>query len=380
MPDLNEFLNSLWSGARPWAESLLILAAGATAGFIARIVIGIVSKHAFSDVFLVASLRRRLLGVLGWFLPLLGVYLALPAATHANEAGWPRPLLVTLLIAGMGLLLVRLVYVLEDALLHRVQLDVADNLRARKIHTQFRILRRVLALTIWLLAGAAILLQFDGFRQFGRGLLASAGIASLVIGFAAQRTLGNLIAGFQIAVTQPIRLDDVVVVENEWGRIEEITLTYVVVKIWDERRLVLPIIYFLEKPFTNWTRTTSEILGTVFLHVDYRVPLDALRERLKELVDGHPDWDGRVAEIVAFEARPTTLEIRALVSSRESGAGWRLRCHVREGLVTFLQQNYPDSLPRYRAEVAGLRAGEPQANSDGPAAGPNAPTGAEQTP
>lgn len=364
MTELDDLLTSLWSAARPFAESVLVLAAGATAGFIARIAVGMVSKHAFSGVMLMTSLRRRLLGVLGWFLPLLGVYLALPAAPHAAEAAWLRPLLVSLLIAGMGLLLVRLVYVLEDALLHRVQLDVADNLRARKIHTQFRILRRVLALAIWLLTGAAILLQFDGFRQFGRGLLASAGIASLVIGFAAQRTLGNLIAGFQIAVTQPIRLDDVVVVENEWGRIEEITLTYVVVKIWDERRLVLPIIYFLEKPFTNWTRSTSEILGTVFLHVDYRVPLDALRTRLKELVDGHPDWDGRVAEIVAFEARPTTLEIRALVSARESGAGWRLRCDVREGLVTFLQQNYPESLPRFRAEVAQFEAADEKAPAD----------------
>ena len=234
-----------------------------------------------------------------------------------------------------------------------MQMDVTDNLRARKFHTQFRILRQVLTLLIWLLAGSAILLQFDGFRQFGRGLLASAGIASLVIGFAAQRTLGNLIAGFQIAITQPIRLDDVVVVENEWGRIEEITLTYVVVKIWDERRLVLPISYFLEKPFTNWTRQTSEILGTVFLHVDYSVPLDALRAELDKLVKDHEDWDGRVSEIVAFESRPTTLEIRALVSSRDSGAAWRLRCHVREGLVTFLQKNYPTARPRFRAELSG---------------------------
>jgi small-conductance mechanosensitive channel len=174
-----------------------------------------------------------------------------------------------------------------------------------------------------------------------------------VLGFAAQRTLGNLIAGFQIAITQPIRLDDVVVVENEWGRIEEITLTYVVVQIWDDRRLVLPISYFLEKPFTNWTRRTAEILGTVFLHVDYSVPIDALRGELDDLVRDHEDWDGRVAEIVAFESRPTTLEIRALVSARDSPAAWRLRCDVREGLVTFLQRNYPTALPRFRAEVSG---------------------------
>ncbi|MEJ2515942.1 MAG: mechanosensitive ion channel [Gammaproteobacteria bacterium] len=231
---------------------------------------------------------------------------------------------------------------------------MADNLRARKFLTQFRIIRRVLTLIIVVLTGAAILLQFDGFRQFGQGLLASAGIASIVLGFAAQRTLGNLIAGFQIAITQPIRLDDVVVVEGEWGRIEEITLTYVVVKIWDERRLILPISYFLEKPFTNWTRTTSQILGTVYLHVDYTVPIDALRKELDRLLEDEEDWDGRVKEVIAFETRPTTLELRALVSARDSGTAWQLRCKVREGLVSFLQREYPDALPRFRGQVSGF--------------------------
>jgi small-conductance mechanosensitive channel len=364
MTDSTDILASLWAGARPWAESLGILAIGAVAGFAALLVARLALRHGLErrNPLLAGSLRDRCSGTLAWFLPLLGIYLVLPASGPAANQDWLAPLLVSLLILGFGLLLVRLVRVLEDQLRERVQMEVADNLRARKIHTQFRILRQVLTLIIWILAGSAVLLQFDGFRQFGRGLLASAGIASLVIGFAAQRTLGNLIAGFQIAITQPIRLDDVVVVENEWGRIEEITLTYVVVKIWDDRRLVLPISYFLEKPFTNWTRRTAEILGTVFLHVDYSVPLDALRTKLGELVQDHPDWDERVAEIVAFESRPTTLEIRALVSARDSGAAWRLRCHVREGLVTFLQQDYPTALPRFRAEVGAAAAamgGEP---------------------
>lgn len=355
MTDSPDILASLWSGLRPWAESLVVLSLGAVAGLLAVFVARLILRLGLQkrNPVLADSLRVRCGGVLSIFLPLLGVYLALPLSGSAAEQPWLRPLLVSLLIFGIGLLLVRLVRVLEDVLTLRVQMEVEDNLRARKFHTQFRILRQVLSLLIWLLAGSAILLQFDGFRQFGRGLLASAGIASLVIGFAAQRTLGNLIAGFQIAITQPIRLDDVVVVENEWGRIEEITLTYVVVRIWDERRLVLPISYFLEKPFTNWTRTSSQILGTVFLHVDYSVPLDALRTRLKELVENHEDWDERAAEIVAFEARPTTLEVRALVSARDSGAAWRLRCHVREGLVSFLQQTYPHALPRFRAEFAG---------------------------
>jgi small-conductance mechanosensitive channel len=348
-----EIFASLWAELRPWAESLWVLTVGVAAGFAVLVVARLVLRHGLArrNPALAESLRARLSGPMGWFLPLLGLYLVLPAAGPAAQQAWLTPLLVTLLIAGIGLLLVRLVRVLEDQLRDRLRMEVADNLRARKIHTQFRILRQVLTLVIWILAGSAILLQFDGFRQFGRGLLASAGIASIVIGFAAQRTLGNLIAGFQIAITQPIRLDDVVVVENEWGRVEEITLTYVVVKIWDDRRLVLPISYFLEHPFTNWTRRTAEILGTVFLHVDYSVPLDALREELGRLVKDHEDWDGRVAEIVAFESRPTTLEIRALVSARDSGAAWRLRCHVREGLVTYLQQNHPTALPRFRAEL-----------------------------
>lgn len=354
MSDSPDILSSLWTGAQPWAESLVVLGGGAALGLVALVVARLLLRHGVrrGNPALADSLKARCAGVLAWVLPLLGIFLAVPVSGPAAEQPWLRPLLVSMLIFGIGMLLVRFVRVLEDMLRERVQIDVADNLRARKIHTQFRILRQVLALVIWILAGSAILLQFDAFRQFGRGLLASAGIASIVIGFAAQRTLGNLIAGFQIAITQPIRLDDVVVVENEWGRIEEITLTYVIVKIWDDRRLVLPISYFLEKPFTNWTRRTAEVLGTVFLHVDYSVPLEALRGKLDELVKDHPDWDGRVVEIVAFESRPTTLEIRALVSAADSGAAWRLRCHVREGLVTFLQQEYPTALPRFRAELA----------------------------
>ncbi|NGP53746.1 mechanosensitive ion channel domain-containing protein [Thioalkalivibrio sp. XN8] len=350
MQETADIVDVAWQAVRPWAEGLGILGIGAAAGLLAAFAVRLALNLVLArrDPALADSLRRRCMGVLASFLPLLGIYLALPATDRLVEIPWLHAVLVSLLVFHAGFLLVRLVRVLEDALGRRLQMDVADNLQARKFHTQFRILRQVLTLIIWLLTGAAILLQFDGFRQFGQGLLASAGIASLVIGFAAQRTLGNLIAGFQIALTQPIRLDDVVVVENEWGRIEEITLTYVVVKIWDERRLVLPISYFLENPFTNWTRSSAEILGTVFLHVDYTVPVDALRAELERLVRGHEDWDERVAEIIAFEARPTTYELRALVSARDSGAAWRLRCHVREGLVSFLQREYPEALPRFR--------------------------------
>jgi small-conductance mechanosensitive channel len=353
MTDSPDIFSSFWTGTKPWVERLMALGAGATLGLALTFIVdlafrfGVRRRHPVLADSLIAHCGR----VLAWLLPLVGVYLALPYAAPAGAQPGVAPLLVSVIMFGIGVLLVRLTRVLEDVLGRHVLMDVADNLRARKFHTQFRILRQVLMLIIWVLVFSAILLQFEGFRQFGRGLLASAGIASIVIGFAAQRTLGNLIAGFQIAITQPIRLDDVVVVENEWGRIEEITLAYVVVKIWDDRRLVLPISYFLEHPFTNWTRRNSQILGTVFLHVDYSVPMDALREELNRLVKGHKDWDGRVAEIVMVNSHPATAEIRALTSAADSGANWRLTCHVREGLVGFLQQNYPTALPRFRAEL-----------------------------
>jgi small-conductance mechanosensitive channel len=286
----------------------------------------------------------------GWLLPLLAVYFAIPVAGPAAEQLWLLRLVASLLIVAFGFLIVRLLRVMEDVLAVRFNMAVADNLRARRFHTQFRVLRQVLTVVIWVLAGSAILLQFEGLRQFGGAILASAGIAGIVIGFAAQRTLGNLIAGFQIALTQPIRLDDVVIVEGEWGKIEEITLTYVVVAIWDQRRLIVPIAWFIDHPFENWTRTRADILGTVFLHVDYTVPLEPLREKVKELVTGHPDWDGRVAELIMLESHATTLELRALISAVDSGAAWRLRVHVREGLVTYLQQNHPDALPRFRID------------------------------
>jgi small-conductance mechanosensitive channel len=354
MEAAKDILHQLWSGGLPWLETLLLLGAGCASGIAAAVLVRILLRQTVgrTSPLIADSLREHVTGLLGCLLPLAGIYLVLPSATHLPAADGVRRVLVALLIALVASIIVKLVQVLEDFLSCELQMDVADNLRARKFHTQFRILRRVVSLLIAVLAASAILLQFDGFRQFGRGLLASAGIASIVLGFAAQRTLGNLIAGFQIAITQPIRLDDVVVVEGEWGRIEEITLTYVVVHIWDDRRLILPISYFLEKPFTNWTRKTSRILGTIFLHVDYDVPIDALREELKRITSGDPDWDGRVCEIIAFEARPTTLELRALISAEDASKAWNLRCRVREGLISFLQREYPDALPRFRAEIA----------------------------
>lgn len=344
------------------AENLLILGAGVLLGVLATALIRLVLRWVLAPQLpkLAVALGERCGRPLAVLMPLLGFYAALPFVAGAAEfRGYAavHKLTMILLIVVFAWLLVQIVAVLQQVVLSREIADDTDNLQARKLETQFRMLRRFLDVLIVLIAVAAILLQFDGFRQFGRGLLASAGIASIVLGLAAQKTLGNLIAGFQIAITQPIRLDDVVVVEDEWGRVEEITLAYVVVRIWDDRRLILPLSYFIERPFTNWTRTKSEILGTVFLHVDYTAPIADLRSELGRAVADHPDWDGRVAEIIAFEARRDTLELRALVSARDSAAAWRLRCHVREALVSFLQREHPGALPKRRAELHEPRHG-----------------------
>ena len=199
-----------------------------------------------------------------------------------------------------------------------------------------------------------MLMTFENIRQLGTSILASAGIIGIIVGVAAQRTLATFIAGFQIAVTQPIRLDDVVIVENEWGRIEEITLTYVVVRIWNLRRLVVPITHFIEKPFQNWTRSTSDILGTVFLYVDYTVPIQEVREALHRILQEAELWDGKTWGLVPTNATERTVELRALMSAPDAPSAWNLRCKVREKLIEYVRNNYPEGLPKVRAEISSL--------------------------
>jgi small-conductance mechanosensitive channel len=198
---------------------------------------------------------------------------------------------------------------------------------------------------------ALCLTSIPAVRAMGLSLFASAGVAGIVIGLAAQPTISNLIAGVQIALTQPIRIGDVVVVENEWGRIEEISSTYVVVAVWDERRLILPLSYFLQKPFQNWTRQSSQLLQAVILYVDYSLPVPALRDQLTRVVEGTPLWDRRVSNLQVTDLGEQTMQIRALVSAANAGNGWDLRCLVREALVTWIRENHPKALPRARMEA-----------------------------
>jgi small-conductance mechanosensitive channel len=258
-----------------------------------------------------------------------------------------------LLIGAVGFILFQLVQAVEEAVLRQFRIDVKDNLEARKVYTQVKVLKKIAVVLIVIFTAASMLMVFDSVRQLGTSILASAGVLGIIIGFAAQRSIATVLAGFQIAMTQPIRLDDVVIVEGEWGRIEEITLTYVVVRIWDQRRLVLPINYFIEKPFQNWTRVSAELLGTVYLHTDYTVPLGPLREELDRVLAGTNLWDGRVKLIQVTDAKERTLELRVLVSAADAPTAWDLRCLVREKLVDFLQRHQPGCLPRLRAELWG---------------------------
>jgi small-conductance mechanosensitive channel len=255
------------------------------------------------------------------------------------------------LIAGVAWLFISLSRVIDDALGVRYRLDVSDNLAARRVHTQARVLRRALTVLVIVLTAGVMLMTFPQVRELGASVLASAGLAGIVVGFAAAPVLKNVIAGIQIAIAQPIRLDDVVIVEGEWGRIEEFTATYVVVRIWDQRRLIVPLNHFIENTFQNWTRTDAEILGTVFLHVDYSVPVEAVRQELHRLLEANENWDRRAWGLVVTDATDRTVELRALMSAADAGTAWDLRCEIREQLIAFLQSRYPGGLPRIRAEV-----------------------------
>ena len=256
--------------------------------------------------------------------------------------------------------------------LRRFKLDADDNITARQHITQVRILERTADTLLVVIGIAATLMTFDAVRQYGISLLASAGAAGLVVGLALQPLLKNLIAGIQLALTQPIRIDDVLVVEGEWGRVEEISSTYVVVRIWDMRRLIIPLSYFIEQPIENWTREGAQIIGVVPLYLDYKAPIDVIRKKARELVEGSKLWDGDVFGVQVTDASPSSIKVRTIATSRNSSDSWDLRCLLREELVKFLQDEYPDALPRARTLVVGRPGGDVVAAAAGTGTGAEA--------
>lgn len=340
-PPLDAWLSTLGIGAAAMLAAELVFHVGE------RVV-----RRATRSAPLASAVAQAIRSPARWALPLLALNLVWhEAPDDLHGLASVQRLTGLLLIAALTWLVVRAVNGLAKAVIAAHPVTVADNLQARRIHTQTRVLSRTVIGMVVLIGGSLMLMTFPAVRQIGTSLLASAGVVGIVAGFAARPVLGNLIAGLQIGLSQPIRIDDVVIVEGEWGVIEEITGTYVVVRIWDQRRLVVPLQYWIEKPFQNWTRQTSELIGTVFLWVDYRMPLAPLREALQRACEASPHWDRRFALLQVTEAGERAMQLRCLVTSASAPAGWDLRCHVREALVDFIQREYPQYLPRLRAEA-----------------------------
>ena len=284
--------------------------------------------------------------------PLLGVFLILAALPiPLGPMGAIRHGIGLALIASVAWLIVRLLQVFDDLIAIKYRIEVEDNLAARRIQTQVRVLRRIGVVIVGIVTLSLMLMTFPQVLNVGAGIFASAGIVGIVIGMAARPALSNLLAGVQIALSEPIRLDDVVIVEGEWGRIEEIGLTYVVVCIWDLRRLVVPLSHFIERPFQNWTRTAANILGTVFVYADYTVAVEEVRQELHRILQSTDKWDGKVWNLQVTNTTEHTMELRGLMSAADSGTAWDLRCYVREKLILFLKERCPEGLPRTRADV-----------------------------
>ena len=351
MATLTWFRSTAWEA---WGTSAAIALVAIALGLVTNFILfrGVdrlakLTKFRFDD--LIAQYGRRPGRLLFPTLYLSFVTPSLHLSAEARELYTHATSLLS--IAAGTYLAINMTSLARDALLASVDQNEGGSLAARKMVTQVRVAEKVLDFVILVLCLAFMLMTFDSIRQVGVSILASAGVAGVIVGFAAQRSIGTLLAGMQIAATQPIRIGDGVVVEGEFGTIEEITLTYVVVKLWDLRRLIVPITYFIEKPFQNWTRSSTEMLGAVFLYTDYGVPVAAVRSELDRVVQGSPLWDGRTANLVVTDAKPNVLELRCCVSAQDASKLWDLRCLVREKLVAYLWENHPASLPRVRGEI-----------------------------
>lgn len=338
-----------------WLLSLIVLAAGIFLAIQAhRVLFRAATRMVAERDLFWRSLVQRTEGPSRLTLMMIAVAFAASIAPLTNgQANVIRHLLLVCFIALVGWTARTVLHIWVTIYLRRFKLDSEDNLLARKHTTQSRILQRVAGWLIVTITIAVALMTFEGVRQYGVSLLASAGAAGLVLGLALQPLLKNLVAGIQLAVTQPIRLEDAVIVEGEWGNVEEVTSTYVVIRLWDWRRMVLPLSYFLEHPFQNWTRESASLIGTAMIHVDYTAPVDVMRRKLVEIAEGSRLWDGRVVNLQVTELRAETMEVRMLVSATNAGRTFDLRCEVREKMIAFLQAEHPGALPRGRAEVLG---------------------------
>jgi small-conductance mechanosensitive channel len=298
---------------------------------------------------------------------IMAMIVAIPVAPMKPEFAEMLARLMAVAVIGLtGWAAIIALHIAAALYLRRFSLDSDDNLLARKHNTQVQVLSRSLDVVLVLLTLGAALMTFPAVRQYGLSLFASAGIAGIIAGLAARPVLSNLMAGVQLAMTQPIRLYDGVTVENEYGTVEEITSTYVVVKLWDLRRMIVPLTYFIEKPFQNWTRETSALIGNVMLYVDYAAPVEVIRAKFNEILKQSDKWDGRTAALQVTDFKEGSMELRCLMSARSASQTFDLRCEVREKLIAFLQKEHPEALPHSRQ--ISLKGSGPSADEISPAA------------
>lgn len=336
-------------GLTPWATTALVALAAAFGAIVGRAFLRKVLMRLAGGRPVVQSALRATHHAGALAFPALALLLVWQGA----PAGLPylptvRQLTALLLIGSLTWFMVAVIGGFARGLLAQHPVTAEDNLAARRIHTQTEVLSRSAQVLVVIAGIAMALMTFPAARQVGTSLLASAGVLGIIGGLAARPVFSNLIAGLQLALAQPIRLDDVLIVKGEWGRVEEITGTYVVLRIWDERRLIIPLQWFIENPFENWTRTGSELLGTVFLYLDYTAPVEAIRAEARRIVEAAPEWDRRVFAVQVTDATERTMQVRVLVSARNAGKAFDLRCRVREELIAFLAREHPQCLPVVR--------------------------------
>jgi small-conductance mechanosensitive channel len=335
-----------------WAVAGLILALAVVASLIVHWLLRRLAARLLARRSFALSLIERVRALTRLAFAVVALVLVLPAVHLSPDvAAWTFGALRVVFIVLMGWIALVAVDIGVSIYLLRFRLDTPDNLLARKHVTQMRVLRRVMSTLVVLITTGAALMTFSAVREVGLSLFASAGVAGIVAGLAARPVLSNLIAGIQLAVTQPISLEDAVIVENEMGFIEEITSTYVVVRLWDQRRLVVPLTYFMERPFQNWTREDTALLGTVMLYLDYSAPIERIRAKAAEIAAQSTSWDRRVVGVQVTDAKERTIEVRVLVSAADASKAFDLRCEMREKLIAFLRSEFPDALPRTRGEL-----------------------------
>lgn len=336
--------------SEPLLAFWLVAALALLAGFVVQAVGLLVLKRIVTHFTLPGKIMRSTARPMKFVMPLLFLQIAMAAFPGAGlpMLGRMRHGVGLLLIAALTWLVIRAIAGINDTIMALRPITTGDNLRARAIQTQARVIARTLMGVALLIGVSLMLMTFPQIRALGASLLASAGLAGIVAGLAAKPVLGNLIAGLQIAVSQPIRLDDVLIVEGEWGRVEEINGAYVVMNLWDQRRLVIPLQWFIEHPFQNWTRRTSEIIGSVFFWVDFRMPLEPLRKQVDRICKETAEWDGRLALLQVTDVTDRAMQLRVLVTATDSSKCWDLRCKVREGLIQYMQLRYPEFLPLTR--------------------------------